>query len=268
MFRKGWSKYNFITKTQRSELFHHFLRLFFFFLRRENVCLWQRSRILMISTLDNTISDGICFFSWVVLQNFCFILCTFTLLFILAENVSCRCVWVTICVCSRKHRKMPELTSWIWIVIARMKFWCLLLVPGTDETFRCWWLVSQRCQCTVSRGTGWRVTWRMVSPSEKLWDGAVSVVPQKSCMCMAEEFASKLSTGELTEFCSTLFFSKTPETGIICETGSFYLKICHGMFLTVALFLSSGGRNMWKEKHEKEHVGNWNKQASHYSFYI
>lgn len=70
------------------------------------------------------------------------------------------------------------------------------------------------------------------------------VVPQESSIWMAEEFASKLSTGELAEFCSTLFFSKTPETRILCETGNFYLKICHGMFLTVALFLSTDGRNM------------------------
>lgn len=70
------------------------------------------------------------------------------------------------------------------------------------------------------------------------------VVPQKSCIWMAEKFASKLSTGELTKFCSTLFFSKIPETGILCETGNFYLKLCHGMFLVVALFPSTDGRNM------------------------
>lgn len=69
---------------------------------------------------------------------------------------------------------------------------------------------------------------------------------------MVEEFASKLSTGELTEFCSTLFFPMTPETGILCETGSFYLKISCGVFLTVALFPSTDGR----VKHEKEHGGN------------
>lgn len=34
------------------------------------------------------------------------------------------------------------------------------------------------------------------------------VVPQKSCIWMAEECASKLSTGELTEFFSTLRVQK------------------------------------------------------------
>lgn len=72
-------------------------------------------------------------------------------------------------------------------------------------------------------------------------------------------FTAVSSIGGSIKLCSTLFFWKAPETGIWCGTGSFHCK-CHGMFVSVALFLSVDGRKEWWAKHGgKKKKGNYNK---------
>lgn len=118
-----------------------------------------------------------------------------------------------------------------------VSFWSLkqMKLLGAGD----WFL--QRCQCSVSRGTGWRIIWRMVSPSEKLWDGAVSCGATEKLYLDGRGMCFQV----IHRWIDWIFqYFKSPETGILCEIGSFYLKICHGMSLTLAIFLSTDGRNM------------------------
>lgn len=79
-------------------------------------------------------------------------------------------------------------------------------------------------------------------------------------------FTAVSSIGGSIKLCSTLFFWKAAETGIWCGTGSFHCKR-HGMFLSIALFLSVDGRKEWWAKHGgKEKKKRQLKQASHHFF--
>lgn len=143
---------------------------------------------------------------------------------------------------------MPEFTLWTRFAIAVGGFWCLWSFLRTKRLGAGWLL--QRRQCSVSGEAEWRVSWRMVPPSEQLWDGTVARGATAELLYLdGRGIYGCVIHGRVNWILRDFVFLKDSRNWDLMWGYRFHLKICHGMFLTGALFLSTDGRNKWWVKH-------------------